>query len=143
MSLRLMLNSALGRPERPAPAGAKDEIRQPETGIANQEPLPTLPLGATANNASWVDAATAWNPAVLAERPVCNDPAHANTLAWANRPQVMEQSRRLQGFRKDESAALRRQETLGHVPDYLVTSGAKPMSTLPPTPGYMVLPGMK
>jgi hypothetical protein len=120
--------------------GPKDDIRQPETGLANQEALPTLPLGQTTNNAAWFDAATAWDPVALAKKNVCNDPAHANSFAWANRAPPMDQSRRLLGVSSDQSAPLRRTETLGHVPDYLVTSGAKPMSTLPPTPGYVVLP---
>jgi hypothetical protein len=140
MSVRLLLNRAMELLRSDVHTGPKDDIRHPETDVANQETQPTLPLGATANNAAWFDAATAWDPVALAKVPVCNDPAHANSLAWANRPAPMEQSRRLLGFSKDESAPLRRVETMGHVPDYLVVSGAKPLTTLPPTPGFLVLP---
>lgn len=140
MSVRLLLNRAFELVRSDVHAGPKEDIHQPETGIANQEPLPTLPLGAAANNAAWYDAATAWDVAALAKRPVCNDPAHANSFAWANQPPPMDQSRRLLGVSSDQSAPLRRTETMGHVPDYLVTSGAKPLSTLPPTPGFVVLP---
>jgi hypothetical protein len=62
---------------------------------------------------------------------------------WANEPPAMEQSNRLVGFVKDEDAALRSVETKGYIQEYLQPDGAPALHTLKPTPGYIVLPGLR
>jgi hypothetical protein len=144
MSIRLLLGEALkaGVPDH-AVVGDKRKLHDPEAKLRYAESEAAKELLRASNYKATAHDTAIWDPVALSKRNPTNDPAHAHTFMWANQPPVMEQARRKVGLVKDEDAALRRVETQGHVQNYFNPAGAPPLPTLPPTPGYIELPGLR
>jgi hypothetical protein len=141
MSLTLLLESALRAIADVGRAGPKAESTLPETRLAARESAGALVPSSAANYAATAAKQSAWAPGAGMAARVCNEPANARTLTWANAEPVQRQSRQLLGWHADDraNAALRRAETAGHVPSYAPDGAAQRLygfHTVPPPKGY-------
>ena len=113
--------------------------------LLESESVPVLTAPRAVNYLATAGDLHSWDPVALAKRNPTNDPPHARMLTWNNVPPTEQQSRRKLGLVADDAAAaaLRRMETLGHVPGYLppgLPASYGRLHTALPTAGYVKLP---
>lgn len=139
---QLLLQSALPSNMDEPSNLQKPHLHQPEAALIQDESRAQGAYLNAANYQATLRDTNQWNPAELATKNTTNDPDHAYTFTFANRPVLMEQKYGNIGLVNDEDAPLRNVETKGHIPQYLPIDSAPALPTYAPNPGYVRLPGL-
>jgi hypothetical protein len=143
MSTRLLVATAHSESQTPDTSNVdKNHLGQFESQMIHDESLAQPEYLNAANYKATLNDTNLGDPVLLAQRNPTNDPEHAYTFVFANRPIMAEPTFGRVGFVKDEDAGLRTVETLGHVPQYLPVDSAPPLPTYSQTPGFVRLPGL-